>query len=92
MKTINETRKELNELDKEMSILFKKRMKLVKDVIDYKIRFSLPILDPIREQEVIDINLNNINDEELKKYYLDFIKEIMKISKEYQQEILENKK
>ena len=40
-----------------------------------------------REKEVIINNLNNLKEKELEKYYLEFIKNLMDISKEYQLDI-----
>jgi monofunctional chorismate mutase len=87
MKDLKEIRTKINNIDKEMLDLFIKRMNLSKEVIEYKIKYNLPILDEEREKEVIQNNLNNLNKKELENYYLEFIKEIMKISKEYQLDI-----
>ena len=84
MKDLKDIRTKINDIDKEMLDLFIKRMNLSKEVIEYKIKYNLPILDEEREKEVIKNNLNNLNEKELEKYYLEFIKEIMNISKEYQ--------
>ena len=67
-----------------MMDLFIKRMKLAKEVIEYKVKYNLPILDKEREKEVIINNLNNLKEKDLEKYYLEFIKNLMDISKEYQ--------
>lgn len=92
MENINEIRKKINNIDKDMAILFQKRMELVNLVIEYKRNNNLHIYDPKREEELIDINLKYINDENIKQYYLDFIKEIINISKKYQEDILNKKK
>ena len=84
MQNLKDIRTKINDIDKEMLDLFIKRMNLSKEVIEYKIKYNLPILDEEREKEVIKNNLNNLNEKELEKYYLEFIKEIMNISKEYQ--------
>lgn len=92
MENINEIRKKINNIDKDMAILFQKRMELVNLVIEHKRNNNLHIYDPKREEELIDINLKYINDENIKQYYLDFIKEIINISKKYQEDILNKKK
>ncbi len=84
MTNLKEIRDKINDLDKEMLDLFTKRMKLSKEVIEYKIKNNLPILDQEREKEVINKNLNNLKNKELEKYYLEFITNLMNISKEYQ--------
>lgn len=92
MRNINEIRDDINEIDKEMAILFEKRMKLSKEIIDYKMHFSLPIYDQERETQIIKLNTLNVNNKELIPYYQDFIKSIMDISKKYQEQIFNNKK
>ena len=84
MQNLKEIRTKINDIDKEMMDLFIKRMKLSKEVIEYKVKYNLPVLDKEREKEVIINNLNNLKEKDLEKYYLEFIKEIMNISKEYQ--------
>lgn len=84
MTNLKEIRDKINDLDKEMLDLFTKRMKLSKEVIEYKIKNNLPILDQEREKEVINKNLNNLKNKDLEKYYLEFITNLMNISKEYQ--------
>lgn len=83
---------EINRIDKEIAKLFQERMKAVENVIDYKIENNLEILDSGREKEVIEKNLSLIDEEKYKKYYLDFIQHMMKISKDYQKDILFDKK
>ena len=89
MTNLKEIRDKINDLDKEMLDLFTKRMKLSKEVIEYKIKNNLPILDQEREKEVINKSLNNLKNKELEKYYLEFITNLMNISKEYQLDLKE---
>ena len=84
MQNLKEIRTKINDIDKEMTDLFIKRMNLSKEVIEYKVKYNLPILDEEREKEVIQNNLNNLKEKDLEKYYLEFIKNLMDISKEYQ--------
>jgi len=79
-------------VDREIAKLFQERMKAVEDVIDYKIENGMEILDSGREQEVIEKNRALISEKKYEKYYVDFIVNMMKISKEYQKEILDKKR
>lgn len=85
MKDINDSRNEINKIDKEMALLFEKRMNECRNVVEYKIANSMPIFDGSREDLVINNNLNNITNDELKEYYTTFIKNVMEISKRYQE-------
>ena len=86
MKSIEEARKQIEGIDKQLIDLFKERMNAVKDVIEYKKANNLPILDASREKELLDKNLKYLNDESLKKYYEIFFEGLLRASKEYQGE------
>ena len=92
MDELTEARKKINEIDEQMSKLFEQRMKVSKEVAEYKIKHSLPIYDEKREQEVINKNLQYIEDNEIKEYYIDFLTEVMNISKKYQEKIIKKSK
>lgn len=89
MDKLLEARKIINEADKEMAKLFEKRMEAVKAIAEYKIERGLPIFDPSREAELIRSNLDNVENEDVKEYYVPFIKSTMDISKRYQHRISE---
>lgn len=92
MDELTKARKKINEIDEQMSKLFEQRMKASKEVAEYKIKHSLPIYDEKREQEVINKNLQYIEDNEIKEYYIDFLTEVMNISKKYQEKIIKKSK
>ena len=84
MNELEMARKQINEIDKEMARLFEKRMQAASYVANYKKEHGLSILDTSRENEVIKNNLLNIEDETIKEYYVEFLKNNMKISRDYQ--------
>ena len=92
MNSLEKARQVINQCDKNIAELFEQRMHAVEDVIAYKMENNLPIFDAAREKEVIRRNLANIKDEKLKVYYEDMLIQMMRISKEYQQQILDSKK
>lgn len=77
-------RESINKIDKEMAALFVKRMKAAEDIYQYKKEQGLPVLDEKREAEVISKNSALIEDEVLKEYYIDYIKNVMSVSRAYQ--------
>ncbi len=81
---LDEARQIINEVDLEMAELFEKRMRAVEMVYEYKKEFALPILDQKREDAVIEKNSALIGDEVIKGYYIDYLKNMMKISRDYQ--------
>ena len=84
MRDIKELRQEINEIDKEMAQLFERRMGIAKEIANYKLANGLNIFDAKREEEVIAQNLSLISDENIKHYYVNFIKSVMNESKKYQ--------
>ena len=86
---LEEARKIINEVDAQMAELFVKRMRAVEMVYEYKKELDLPILDSKREAEVIEKNAARVADEELRKYYIDYVKCLMSLSRDYQQRMKE---
>lgn len=89
MEKLLKAREIISETDREIARLFEKRMEAVKLVAEYKKERGLPVFDASRESAVINDNLLNIEDEEIKEFYVPFIRNTMDISKRYQHRILE---
>lgn len=81
---LEEARKIINKVDAQMAELFVERMKAAEMVSEYKKEFGLPILDKDRENVVIEKNASLINNDIIKDYYIDYIKNLMSISRSYQ--------
>lgn len=84
MSSLDDARKKINEIDKEMARLFEERMKAVLEVLKYKKEHNLPVFDEKREIELIERNVSLLQDESLKEYYLIFFKSLLQTSKKYQ--------
>ena len=81
---LDEARKIINEVDEKMAKLFAERMKASELVYEHKKEFGLPILDQKREDAVVEKNSAMIDDEVIKGYYIDYIKNLMGVSRAYQ--------
>ena len=81
---LEEARKIINDVDTQMAELFVKRMRAAEMVHEHKKKMGLPILDQARERAVIERNTKRIEDEVLKGYYIDYLKNVMSISRAYQ--------
>lgn len=81
---LEEARAIINDVDAQMAELFVKRMRAAEMVYEYKQEHGLPILDPAREQAVIARNAALVKDEVLRNYYMDYLKQVMAISRAYQ--------
>ncbi len=83
---LDEYRKEIDAIDSELMRLFEKRMEIVVNVAKYKKENNLDIFQPKREVEVIKKNIEKIHNENLKEYASEFLNELMRVSKAYQEE------
>ena len=81
---LDEARKIINEVDARMAELFVQRMRAAELVYEYKKENGLPILDQKREDAVVGRNAALVEDDVLKGYYMDFLKNTMAISRAYQ--------
>ena len=85
---LDKARKIINDVDARMRELFIERMRAAELVAEYKMERGLPIYDPIREDEVIRRNCEMVEDESIRSYYVNFLKNNMAVSRSYQAKIL----
>ena len=89
---LDAARKIINEVDSQMAELFVKRMRAAEMVLEYKMENGLPILDSKREDAVIARNAALIEDNAIQGYYIDFLKNLMALSKAYQYQMQKERK
>ena len=92
MNKLEKARLIINDADAVIAENFEKRMHAAEDVVAFKMENNLPVFDAAREREVIERNLSRITDETLKPYYEEMLVQLMRISKEYQTAIMQQKK
>lgn len=85
---MKEFRENIDKIDDQIVELFEKRMQLVKGIANYKKENNIQIENKNREEIVIKKAKNKLDDKELEKYIEVFMKDLMKISKKYQEDIL----
>ncbi len=88
-KKFEEARNIIAETDKKMARLFETRMKAAADVAEYKKQKGVPVEDSFRENYLIETNSDLINNDEIRSYYVSFLKNTMKLSKDYQHKIID---
>lgn len=81
-------RDKIDEIDTKIIELYEARMEVVKNVIDYKIKNNIPIVDSSRESKMLNKNLSKIKNDEYKAYYKDVLEGFLKSSKSMQVDIL----
>ena len=92
MDKLQQAREEIDRVDREMAQLFVRRMRAVEMVSDYKREHGLPVFDAAREDAVIAKNSLRVEDEALRPYYVEFLRDTMKASRHYQRKRLEGMK
>ena len=88
-KDFQEARATISEVDKEIAELFEKRMEAAQKVALYKKVNGIPIEDSVRENYLIETNSQLVTNDEIRSYYVNFLKNTMKLSKDYQHKIID---
>lgn len=89
MTKLDDSRKRINEIDKQMASLFEERLSVAKDIAEYKIQHGLPVLDKQREKELIEKNSSYITDQTIREYYINYLNNTLDISKKYQSRLMQ---
>lgn len=88
MKELEKLRLKIDEIDKEMTALFEKRMEIAKKIAEYKQNNNLPIFDESREKEVIKKNIEKLNNKDLANELKEFYSTIFRLSKDIQKKYI----
>lgn len=91
MNKLDNLRKEIDDIDKELIKLFEKRIQNVLRIGEYKKANNLPIFDKNREEQIIIKNISSLQNKCLKKTTEEFLNNIMSISRNIQEKQLCNK-
>ena len=91
MNELENLRERIDTIDKELIALFEERMDVVNDIAEYKIKNNLPILNQNREDIVISKVKAIVKNKDYADGASDFIKDIMEISKKFQQKLISEK-
>ncbi len=88
MNELEGARRIISETDAAMAGLFERRMRAVEQVAAYKKERGLPVLDPERENALIQKNSALIGDPLLRDYYVRFLRDTMAVSRSYQNRLI----
>ena len=92
MNKLDEARKEITRIDREMLLLFEERMATAEKIAEYKNEHGLSIRDRAREAELIKNNKAIIANPEVEPYYGDFLEKVIDLSCSYQTKLLMGRK
>ncbi len=81
---LDNLRNQINEIDKNMAILFEQRMIIIDKICKVKQQFSLPTCDPAREKNMLEKNSQYIKNQKYVEPYKIFLSKCLEISKNYQ--------
>ncbi len=88
MNLLESSREKIEKIDVEMARLFCQRMLAARDVAAYKKENGLPIFDGSREAYLVEKNSALVEDDSLRSFYVEFLRSNMKLSKEYQRQMI----
>lgn len=83
---LEETRKQIDELDQVLVETFEKRLAAVLNIAKIKEAKNLKIYDPERENKVLEKGLAYVNDPSLRDYVKHFLNDVMAVSRSYQKD------
>ncbi|WP_167403149.1 MULTISPECIES: chorismate mutase [unclassified Clostridium] len=92
MNEIEQCRKEIDEIDKELVNLFERRMDVAIRVANFKKENDLPIYDEERESKVIKKNVDNLKNKNYDLLARRFFLSIMELSRSLQESIIKKHK
>lgn len=81
MNELENLRKEIDKIDKQLLPLFLKRMELCSSVADYKRRVGMPVFDPKREKALLENKLSMLKNSKSETEVYEFFNAIMAISR-----------
>ena len=88
MKSLEESRSAIDEVDRQIVRLFEQRMMIARDVARYKIENGLPVLDRSREEKVLDSRAAMVEDPDWQGSVRALYECIMGLSRAEQEKLL----
>lgn len=88
MSELETYRKEIDQIDTELTRLFEARMETVLKVGVYKKARNLPVFDASREQKVIEKNVARLKNKQFEQEITEFFQQMMDITKGTQQKMM----
>lgn len=92
MGSLEDYRKEIDSIDRELISLFEKRMNVAIKVGEYKKERNLPVFNAKREEEVIEKNIHLLHNKKYNDITRDFFEKIMELSRSLQADLMYNNK
>ena len=84
MTQLEKMRKEIEEIDDEMAVLFEKRMKTAREIALYKKKKDLPLRDKAREYAVLERCAAAVKDPEMQDLFAKVMRRIVTVTLQYE--------
>jgi chorismate mutase/prephenate dehydratase len=88
MDTLENIRKQIDAVDEQLSALFEQRMECCREIAAFKAEHGLSIGDPAREEEVVRKGAQRILDRDIREYYVSFERNLIALSRDWQQRLM----
>lgn len=88
MRSLQDSRNEIDKIDEEMIKLFERRMEVCKDVAEYKLKTGKPVLDRKRELEKLEALKGKASDDFYAHGVEELFEQIMSMSRKMQYKLL----
>ena len=89
---LDAARATIDQVDRQMAELFCRRMEAVRQVAEYKKQAGIPVLDRDREAAILAKNAALVQDEQLRAYYINYLRYNMALSRKYQHALLQGQR
>jgi len=90
VKNLEECRREIDAIDRELIRLFEERMQVAEQVAAYKLEHGLPVLDAKREEEVVKSRVGLLSSPTYAPLCEQFVRHTMKLSRTRQKSLMES--
>ena len=85
MTELESLRRNIENIDGQMAVLFEKRMKTVEEILKIKEAEGRPVRDSNREQQLLEKYLDKVS-EPWRSSYTEFMETVLKLSRQYQEQ------
>lgn len=92
MQDLKDIRTQIDSIDSQMLSLFEQRMRLSREVAEFKMSKALPVRDIEREQAIISSRSAQVSDDDVREYYGQFQRQVIDLSCQYQERLMQGLK
>ena len=88
MDKLKDIRTRIDGIDAQLAGLFEQRMECAREIAAYKAAHGLTVVDPAREEETVRQGSMRIQDRDIREYYVKFEQQVISLSRDWQQRLM----